>query len=308
MRYDKGVRLLNDMLKSLSVQKNEGSTFWFTAALAWDQAGVDPVPDTPAAAAANPLEAIAGARVLLVEDNAFNQEVAVDFLERKGAIVTTAGNGREAVDMFARSDFDCVLMDLQMPIMDGLEATRRIRALPRGHATPILAMTANAGTQDRDRCFDAGMDDFLTKPIQPALFYATLARWLSTRRAPKAAAQGRRTIDWDVLSEATAGDADKLHRYADLFAQTMGDTVRELDAALRVQDLDTVAALGHRLKSSARMVGALGIATACESLENFKHTGDLDGARAQGVQLSRMFQEVRADMDSVMAHDAREIN
>jgi signal transduction histidine kinase/CheY-like chemotaxis protein len=160
----------------------QGSTFWFTAMLS---TGTDrpaaPVGVEPLAPSLADGAAIQGARILLAEDNPINQEVVAALLEHVGATVCRAGNGQEALDALQRERFDCVLMDVQMPVMDGLEAVRRVRADPRVAAMPVLALTANASDADRQLCLAAGMDDFITKPIMPATFYAMLARWLSRR-------------------------------------------------------------------------------------------------------------------------------
>jgi CheY-like chemotaxis protein len=120
-------------------------------------------------------------RVLLVEDNRVNQRVALRMLERRGFHVTIAGTGIEAVRLAAAERFDAILMDVQMPEMNGLDATRAIRALPRPESSgvPIIAMTAHAMAGDRERCLEAGMDDYLTKPIQPEALFATLGTALA---------------------------------------------------------------------------------------------------------------------------------
>jgi CheY-like chemotaxis protein len=168
-------------------EPGQGSTFWFTAMLS---TGTDhpaaPVHVAPPFTGLAENAAIRGARVLVVEDNPVNQEVIAALLEHVGSTVCRAGNGQEALDALQRERFDCVLMDVQMPVMDGLEAIRRIRANPLVAATRVLALTANASDADRQLCLDAGMDDFITKPVVPATLYAVLARWLprpSTRPA-----------------------------------------------------------------------------------------------------------------------------
>ena len=124
----------------------------------------------------------AGARVLLAEDNLVNQEVALELLRVVGLTVDVANNGSEALNLAMRHDYQLMLMDMQMPVMDGLSATREIRLLKQHARTPILAMTANAFGDDRQACLDAGMDDHLAKPVDPELLYAMLRRWLPGAR------------------------------------------------------------------------------------------------------------------------------
>lgn len=120
-----------------------------------------------------------GARVLLAEDNLLNQQLMLDVLGGSGYQVEVATNGREAVTAVEQRKFDLVLMDIQMPEMDGLEATRRIRALPAHAKLPIIAMTANVMPEDRARCAEAGMNDFIPKPIDIDAALKTLTRWLT---------------------------------------------------------------------------------------------------------------------------------
>jgi CheY-like chemotaxis protein len=125
---------------------------------------------------------VRGARVLLAEDDPVNQHVARAFLEMYGLDVTIAGNGLEAVDHVKRASFDVVLMDMQMPEMDGIHAARAIRLLPQGERLPIIAMTAAAMDEDRQACLAAGMDAHISKPIDPKELVRNLLAWIRPRR------------------------------------------------------------------------------------------------------------------------------
>jgi CheY-like chemotaxis protein len=158
-----------------------GSSFWFTARL---QRGQGLVPDKSSGDAARGVEATlrqchAGARVLLAEDNEVNREIALALLQGIGFAVDTAVDGQEAVALAAAGTYDLALMDMQMPVMDGLVATRAIRALPGWASTPILALTANAFDEDKRACEEAGMNDFISKPMDIGDVYACLLKWLS---------------------------------------------------------------------------------------------------------------------------------
>lgn len=166
----------------------KGSTFWFSARLRVDEAGELAVANGMDASRAvvEEMDALSldGRRVLLAEDNAFNREVAVAMLEDLGLVVEVAEDGREAVQQVSNHDYDIVLMDVQMPGMDGLQATRVIRATPGYEALPIVAMTANAMSEDRQRCLEAGMTDYLSKPIDPAGLTAIMRRYVGGKRHP----------------------------------------------------------------------------------------------------------------------------
>jgi CheY-like chemotaxis protein/HPt (histidine-containing phosphotransfer) domain-containing protein len=262
-----------------------GSTFWFTARL-------QPVPAAPPAAAAPPAGegALAGLTILLVEDNAFNQLVARELLEDAGAAVVVADDGAQALDRLAERPVDCVLMDVQMPVMDGYEATRRIRANPRLAGLKVIAMTANAGIEDQARCLAAGMDEFLTKPAAPETLVATIARALGRGvRRPGAADGGARKaealLDLGVLSDAFGGQPDRMRKYAFLFLDAARDGMHEIDRALAAQEPARAAAVAHRLKSAARTVGALGFGDLCADLERQVEPGALGQARTLAARL-----------------------
>ena len=155
-----------------------GSTFWFTTRLAKTAQRDDLAEPAPTDAEALIRQHHRGRRVLLVDDEPINLEVARTVLDQSGLAVDTAEDGIEAVERARQTPYAVILMDMQMPRLDGLEATRQIRALPGHHATPILAMTANAFNEDKLRCFDAGMNDFLVKPFNPDQLFKTLHKWL----------------------------------------------------------------------------------------------------------------------------------
>jgi signal transduction histidine kinase/ActR/RegA family two-component response regulator len=157
----------------------QGSTFWLTVWLEKTQN-----PDACQPALGNPVEDQlkhdhAGRSILLVEDEPINREVSLSLLEDVGLVVDVAVDGREAVDLAEKFDYDVILMDMQMPRMDGLEATQRIRQMNK--TMPIIAMTANAFSEDRKRCLEAGMDDFIAKPVDPDILFDTLLKWFARR-------------------------------------------------------------------------------------------------------------------------------
>jgi PAS domain S-box-containing protein len=281
----------------------QGSTFWFSARLAAPGGqGAAAAPALPPAsvpkAAASPTrtDALAGSSILLVEDNAFNQQVAQELLEDAGASVVVAGNGSEALALMrareADAAFDCVLMDVQMPVMDGFEATRRIRADDRLKDTRVVAMTANAGLEDQARCLAAGMDEFVTKPVAPEALVATVARALgrSAQRPPSppaapVPASAPALLDLDVLADTFGGNADKMRKYAFMFLETAREGLLEIDRALAAGDAERAAGVAHRLKSSARTVGAMGFGDVCADLEAQRERGSIAQARSLAARL-----------------------
>ena len=229
-----------------------------------------------------------GARILLVEDNPINQEVAQMLLESMGMQVTVADNGKAAVDLVEQQAFDLVFMDMQMPVMDGLEATRAIRRTPGRQNTPILAMTANAFSEDREHCLEAGMNDHLAKPIELHKLQTLLTRWLPARQqqpmpaipsseptdAPPAdrsdiGAQLQRIDGLDVATSLRRllGDHEVYLRLLTQFVQLHGEDGCLLAASAEAKDWRSLRHQAHALKGAAGVLGAWNIAQQAANLE-----------------------------------------
>ncbi|WP_030437265.1 ATP-binding protein [Actinoplanes subtropicus] len=250
----------------------QGSTFTVTVRL---RAAAGVLPETVEAAA--PVGR--SLHVLVAEDNPVNQRVAQLLLERRGHRVELAADGIEAVAAVHRTPFDLVLMDVQMPVLDGLAATERIRAHPPAHGSPrIVALTANAMVDDRTASRRAGMDGFLAKPIREAELDAVLAG--AAAQADVSAAvfdtEAESIRAWvDDMAVATGGDNAKLAEILHNFADRLPDVLRKMEAAARSGDARNLARLAHGLKGSSATLGANRFAALCADLEDRAHLGPL---------------------------------
>ena len=215
--------------------------------------------------------------VLLAEDNAVNQRLASSLLERRGHKVVIAGNGREAVEAVQRQSFDVVLMDVQMPEMGGFEATDAIRALERenGSRTPIVAMTAHAMKGDRERCLSAGMDEYLTKPLDPKQLCQVVEAMAAGRAPAVADEKPAAAISLQVLARV-GGDRELLAEISRLFVD---DAPRHLDRirrALDVRDGEALRRAAHGLKGAAANFDAEGVVAAARTLEEIGRMQEFD--------------------------------
>jgi PAS domain S-box-containing protein len=272
-----------------------------------------------------------GTSVLLVEDNAINQELAVDLLGGAGIVVTVAENGRVALEALARQRFDAVLMDLQMPVMDGYEATRAIRAQRQWRELPIIAMTANAMAGDREKALAAGMNDHIAKPIDVDAMFATIGRWIEpgavvAAEAPKAepapalapvvaplapvpAAAAPESLDHLPGIDAAIGRAstmgnDKLYRrLLGMFRDGQHDFVQQFRSAHAGSGQAAAMRLAHNLKSTAGSLGMPAVQLLAGELEDACH-GQADGAALEPL-LARIGGELAPVIEGLRAFGGR---
>ena len=248
-------------------------------------------------------EILKGACVLVVDDNHSNQEILVELLESISVRVLVADNGREALDRLSNSSIDLVLMDIQMPVMDGLQATSVIRRDNAFRSLPIIALTAHALDEDRERCFAVGMNGHLSKPVDPEQLYQTLVRWVGqdgahlTFDVPSREIQDTSGlpstlpgIDIKAGLSVIAGNTDKFRRLVVRFSKDHIEAVKTIEAAITTNDADRIATCLHSLKGAAANVGANRLADLTRSME--KLVGGGAGPDALRLQLSGLEREL----------------
>ena len=315
-----------------------GSTFFFTAVFEMAEDEVDMHADVrlidkklkvlaidgleTASAMADNWKAVQGARILLVEDNEVNQQVATEILEQAGVTVEIAENGLQALTALDERSYDAVLMDVQMPVMDGYEATRRIRTNDRFQTLPIIAMTANAMSGDREKSLATGMNDYVTKPINPVQLMAVLAKWTgSTRREGSESASPTKEMPaWLTNFSALEGVSgtflasglqrvgNNLELFKRMFSQfrvSNKDTVANIRAALAQNDLATAERLAHTLKGVAANLGANPLSAVGAKLEQAFRGGKLDEVEELIAELETELVVVSEEMERFEAATAK---
>ncbi|MGK5058406.1 response regulator [Janthinobacterium sp. LB2P49] len=230
--------------------------------------------------------ALRGAWLLLVEDNEVNQEVAQHILNDAGIRVDIAGNGAIALAKIEENAYDGVLMDCQMPVMDGYQATRKLRQDPRYSNLPVIAMTANAMVGDKEKCLDAGMNDFIAKPIDVAQLFGTLARWIAPATPQEMTAVAAQpeaelpVIGGLKMAEAmrrVGGNTALMRKLLDRFVETQFDAMQRIVAAIENNQLETAIREAHTLKGLAGNIGAGGLADSAARVEHLLSLGSHDG-------------------------------
>ncbi|MGM9486733.1 PAS domain-containing protein [Ideonella sp. YS5] len=291
----------------LQSEPGRGSTFWFTVRMRAGATAAGPAVLSGDASAALALKARHSTRVLLVEDNPVNREVGMALLKAVGVAVEIAADGQQALERLETEVYDLILMDMQMPGMDGLEATRRIRRIPSLDHVPVIAMTASAFGEDREACLAAGMNDHVAKPVDPRELYGAILRWLPPQAAApvrsSAAAAARAAarpdgdggelagLDMARAVQQLGGDASAARRVLRQFARHYGEG---LGAAVAADPAgDSAAALRelHALKGAA---GAIGADEVCQQVAALAAALRDAGAPELNQQTRRLLERVEA--------------
>ena len=263
------------------------------------------------------LQYIRGARILLVEDNEVNRIVASELLGQAQLQIDTAENGEIALAKLKRNQYDCVLMDVQMPVMDGYEATRKLRKLPNCSALPVIAMTANVMSDDRNKCLQAGMDDFIGKPILPDTLYAALIKWIKPNSMSNSIVYQPKEedeipylygIDNAIGLLHTAEDKSVFRKILQKFAENHIDSMSEIEKAISKNDLATARQLTHTLKGLAGSLGAVQLQGHLIRLEELLTDANINTENPQlfnklitltSVELNRIINSIQSTLPQV---------
>ena len=307
------VEMMDGTIGATSVP-GKGSTFWFELDLAL-AAGMTalPVPcGAVAAPASTPLE---GCRILAVDDNPVNLQVVSHMLGKLGAQVDLAENGRVAVHMFLAKPYALILMDCQMPELDGYQAVAEIRHLENSMMAaqgggklarmPIIALTAHALEGEREKCLAAGMDDFLTKPLRAAALRDKLLGWLAPQTPPLAPDQPALLDDTgDGIDAARQMFGAKYPLLVQLFLEDTPPRLAALHAAVQARDATHIADIAHTVCGSAAALGAETLASQCRTLEHAARNGQLEGVGARNAALCAEFRSISARLQALLVPQA----
>ncbi|SFH12161.1 Predicted ATPase [Desulfotomaculum arcticum] len=305
--------------------EGRGSTFWFSVPLQLGHAAVKPAENNAPVGLTG--ELMKGKNksgtILVVEDNAINQKLIVSQLKKLGLVAEIVNNGREAVQAVSSAEYTLVLMDCQMPVMDGYEtagAIRQLEAAGGRRRTPIIATTAGVMTGEREKCLSAGMDDYLSKPVRLADLQKVLARWLPDYDITLAqdepvpdrtvsrvvdsylaafVAPGRHREFLDIIG----GDEDFLVELVETFLQDMPDKLSALRDAFQHRDAATLCLQAHGMKSSGYLLGAAGFAELCKKLESLAAAGELEAVTELIPTVEEEYQRLEKGLKAFLANN-----
>jgi len=244
-------------------------------------------------------------RILLVEDNPVNRKLATKLLEKMGHGVSVAEDGKKALEAMAQGNFDMVMMDVQMPVMDGFEATSIIRNQEEGTGThvPIVAMTAHAMKGDRERCLESGMDGYVSKPIDMQELYETIDNLFPMTKGDEepvhCTERGEGIIRREALLETVAGDVDLLRELVELFVDDSLRLVDRIRQAVMRKDADGLEKAAHELKDSVLNFEAKKVADIAQALETMGRNRDLTQAQNIVAELERQIEALRAELNAI---------
>ena len=244
---------------------------------------------------------LSGVRVLLAEDNRVNQQLIMEYLRRVEAVVTVVDNGREAVEQVAEQPFDVILMDLQMPVLDGLDATRQIRKMVDKHDVPIIALTASAMPGDKERCLGVGMNGYVTKPVSKLDLYNNLLQWVKSangerREQPDATPPALRgVLDLEDALRRLEQDREALQILFKLFLSEHKDDLWEIRSALRRQQPEVACRLLHTLKGVSANISASRLQLLAGELE-WRLRSQEELGEAELIQLQQVFTQTREEV------------
>lgn len=283
---------------SVESEPGAGSRFYAHLPLEVPEGGVNaPAPPVAGTARIEAGEAARPVRILVVEDNLVNQKVVSAILKKRRWIVELANDGREAIDKLDQESadhFGLILMDVQMPVLDGLEATRLIRGNPRWNALPIVAMTAHAMNGDRERCLQAGMNGYVSKPVQPAHLLDLIESHLN-HTAPEAPVQptGKPALERALADRLIAQDSDLATNMLQLFLQLAPERLQRVRLAAEAQDLETLTTEIRKISSSAVAMAATGLGECARQVEKAAEEHDLVALREGLTALEREVHQLR---------------
>ncbi|MEW6732383.1 MAG: PAS domain S-box protein [Acidobacteriota bacterium] len=296
----------------------KGSAFWFTTRLTKQQRPVATIYQMPLPATASTPEVLTmpaalpqfQVHVLVTEDNLVNQKVAMAMLNTMGCQVSLASSGKEAIELLSQNRYDLIFMDCQMPEMDGYEATAAIRAQEAkvGGHIPIIAMTANAMKGDRERCFAAGMDDYISKPISIEDFQKALQNW-TAKRLPVIQEINRSQhneqpskLDLTRLAKLVAYDgADRsfIEQICNVYIEDTTAHIANLYEALEIRDTEELRIIAHTLKGASATLGAQSMAEICLRLENANKANNINLAEKLIAELEQEFESIKPELARV---------